>query len=156
MRTRIAIFLHWLLRVLQRSSPGRVDPTAAGMDAGGCQNSGADSEVCDDGKAAGFVALVRGWSCGEFVAVGFQDREAKTPMRIDSMFQIMSMTKPVTCHGNHDPDEEGRLSLVDPVEKYLPEFAGQKMYGGAKPSRLVTVRDLMTHTSGCPAGREGM
>lgn len=73
-------------------------------------------------------------------------------MRTDSMFQIMSMTKPVTCTGIMILMEEGRLALIDPVEKYLPEFAGQKLSSGAKPARLVTIRDLMTHTSGLPSG----
>jgi len=48
--------------------------------------------------------------------------------------------------------EEGAAALIDPVEKYLPEFQGQKMYGGAKPSHPITIRDLMTHTSGLPSG----
>ena len=68
-------------------------------------------------------------------------------MRTDSIFQIMSMTKPLTGTGIMMLMEEGRLSLIDPVEKYLPEFKGQTMQG-RKPARLITIRDLMTHTSG--------
>ena len=45
-------------------------------------------------------------------------------MRTDTIFQIMSMTKPVTSAGIVMLMEEGRLALMDPVEKYLPEFRG--------------------------------
>jgi CubicO group peptidase (beta-lactamase class C family) len=106
----------------------------------------------DDGKAAGFVTLVaRHGHVATLAAVGFQDREKQIPMRADSMFQIMSMTKPITCTGVMILMEEGRLALIDPVEKYLPEFKGQTVAGGGKPSRLITIRDLMTHTSGVPS-----
>ncbi len=154
MRTRIAIFLALAASGFAAFVTGRIDPSAAGMDAGRLARIPARlQKFVDDGKAAGFVALVaRHGHVASLSAVGFQDREAKIPMRVDSMFQIMSMTKPVTCTGIMILMEEGRLSLVDPVEKYLPEFVGQKMYGGAKPSRLVTIRDLMTHTSGLPSG----
>jgi CubicO group peptidase (beta-lactamase class C family) len=65
------------------------------------------------------------------------------------------MTKPVTCAGIMILMEEGRLSLIDPVEKYLPEFQGRKF---SEVSRPPLIRDLMTHTSGIagstPAGYE--
>jgi CubicO group peptidase (beta-lactamase class C family) len=57
------------------------------------------------------------------------------------MFQIMSMTKPVTCAGIMILVDDGEVSLIDPVDKYLPEFKGKK----------ITIRDLMTHTSGVSA-----
>jgi CubicO group peptidase (beta-lactamase class C family) len=57
-------------------------------------------------------------------------------------------------------EEEGRLSIEDPVEKHLPEFRGQQIIqkkDGAtitlgKPSRPITVKDLLTHTSGLRGG----
>jgi CubicO group peptidase (beta-lactamase class C family) len=48
--------------------------------------------------------------------------------------------------------EEGRLALIDPVEKYLPEFKGRKLATGAAPKRPVNLRDLLTHTSGYQGG----
>jgi CubicO group peptidase (beta-lactamase class C family) len=116
----------------------------------------------DHGTMAGAVTLVqRHGEIASLEAVGFQDLETKKPMRTDTIFQIMSMTKPFTATGIMILMEEGRLSLTDPVEKHLPEFAGQMMVAGRsaegtvslkKPSRPITIRDLMTHTSGMPGG----
>jgi len=72
-------------------------------------------------------------------------------MRTNSIFQIMSMTKPITCAAVMTLADEGRLSINDPVEKYLPEFKGQKLKSGGTPAHPITIRDLMTHTSGVPA-----
>jgi CubicO group peptidase (beta-lactamase class C family) len=88
-------------------------------------------------------------------AVGQQDIESKKPMAMDSIFQVMSMTKPVVGAGIMMLVEDGRVVLNDPVEKYLPEFKGQQMRDDAtkelrKPARPISVRDLMTHTSGMP------
>ena len=117
-------------------------------------------ELTDAGRNAGAVTLVaRRGVVAHLEAVGYQDVEAKAPMRTDSIFQIMSMTKPVTGLGIMMLAEEGRLGLLDPVEKHLPEFKGMKvrMRTGesgpdvgrlVEPERAVTIRDLMTHTSG--------
>ena len=56
--------------------------------------------------------------------VGYTDLDRKTPMRTDAIFQIHSMTKPVTSVGIMLLMEEGKLALSDPVEKHLPEFRG--------------------------------
>jgi CubicO group peptidase (beta-lactamase class C family) len=102
----------------------------------------------DRGEVAGTVNLIaRHGSIVFLEATGYQDLEAKKPMRTDSIFQVMSMTKPLTGTGIIMLMEEGRLSIIDPVEKYLPEFKGQTVQG-RKPARLITIRDLMTHTSG--------
>jgi CubicO group peptidase (beta-lactamase class C family) len=124
----------------------------------------------DDGTAAGFVTLVaRHGRIASLEAVGYLDREAKTPMRTDSIFRIKSMTKPMTAAGILLLVDEGKISLLDPVEQYLPEFKGLKLNPCGQPhrqqqpcdqpptapARLVTVRDLLTHTSGLrdPMGR---
>src|ERR1700686_537210 len=89
----------------------------------------------DKGTAAGFVTLVaRHGQLASLEAVGYQDRESKTPMRTNTIFQIMSMSKPVTGVGIMILVEEGRLSLLDAVEKHLPEYRGQSMTDGSKPS----------------------
>ena len=117
-------------------------------------------QLVDQHLGAGVVTLVmRHGIVGEFDAVGWQDVEAKKPMQRDSIFQIMSMTKPVTAVGVMMLVEEGKLGLHEPVEKYLPEFRGQMLLAGhnpdgsivlKKPSRPIVIRDLMTHTSGLP------
>jgi CubicO group peptidase (beta-lactamase class C family) len=79
-------------------------------------------------------------------AIGKADIAAGKPMRPDSIFWIASMTKPVTAAAVLMMQDEGKLSVDDPVEKYLPEFKDLKTADG-KPAR-VTIRHLLTHTSG--------
>jgi CubicO group peptidase (beta-lactamase class C family) len=89
-------------------------------------------------------------------ALGLQNIEDRVPMRADSIFQIMSMTKPVTGVAIMMLAEEGRLSILDAVEKHLPEFADQRVgltTGTEKPTKPITIHNLMTHTSGMPAPR---
>lgn len=110
------------------------------------------------GKAAGMVTLVaQKGEVAAFDAVGFTDVETRQPMTKENIFQLHSMTKPVVVIAAMRLAEEGKLSLADPVEKHLPEFRGQSVIAASypdgarllkKPSRLITIRDLMTHTSG--------
>src|SRR5262245_13242208 len=76
----------------------------------------------------------------------------------DAMFRIASMTKPVTSLAAMQLIEQKRFALDDPVEKYLPEFGDLKVFESFDPAtgeyklrparRSVTVRHLLTHTSG--------
>lgn len=92
--------------------------------------------------------------------VGHQNVEQDLLMRPNSTFRIASMTKPITALAVMILVDEGKLSVEDPVEKHLPEFKGQMLIAGRdkdtltlkKPSRPITVRDLLTHTSGLPGG----
>jgi CubicO group peptidase (beta-lactamase class C family) len=111
----------------------------------------------DTQTVAGAVALVAtGSDVIAFHALGMADIEASRPMRKDSIFQIMSMTKPVTAIGIMMLAEEGKLALRDPVEQYLPEFHNQRVAANLGPDagRLgipdhpITIRDLLTHTAG--------
>lgn len=78
------------------------------------------------------------------------------PMREDSIFRIYSMTKPIVCAALLALHEEGRLRLSDPVARFIPGFAGLRVYAGGPPEavttapaeREVTVRHLLTHTAG--------
>jgi CubicO group peptidase (beta-lactamase class C family) len=110
----------------------------------------------DKGTAAGFVTLVavKG-KVVQLSAVGYQDLEAKTPMRTDSIFQVMSLTKAVTATSIMTLVDEGKISLVDPVEKYIPEFKGQLLKDGSKPSHPIWIGDLLSHTSGLMSGFPG-
>ncbi|HEV2800198.1 MAG TPA: serine hydrolase domain-containing protein [Pyrinomonadaceae bacterium] len=104
------------------------------------------------GDFAGAVMLVaRRGRVVSLEAVGYQDLESKRPMRTDTIFDIRSVTKPVTAIGIMILFEEGKLALNDPLEKYLPEFAAaRKARGTTTP---VTIRHLLTHTSGLPFNR---
>ena len=87
-------------------------------------------------------------------AFGLADIASGRPMRKDSLFWIASMTKPITAMGVLMLVEEGKLGLDDPVEKYLPSFKAQKLAtptGPVPTPRPVTIRDLLTHTSGLSA-----
>lgn len=98
-------------------------------------------QFVDRGDVAGTVTLVQ--TNGELThleATGWQDTEKKLPMKNDTIFQIMSMTKPVTAVAVAMLAEEGKLTFLDPVSRHLREFAGRKE----------TIRDLLTHTSGMP------
>jgi CubicO group peptidase (beta-lactamase class C family) len=115
----------------------------------------------DQGDVAGVVTVVgRKDAVLHHEAVGYQDLENRRPMAKDSIFRIASMTKPITAIGVMMLAEEGKLSVEDPVEKYLPEFRGQMLVVGrskdavmlAKPARQITIKDLLTHTSGLPGG----
>jgi CubicO group peptidase (beta-lactamase class C family) len=79
-------------------------------------------------------------------ANGWADLAAKVPMRTDSIFWIASMTKPITATAVMMMQEETKLSVDDPVSKYLPELADLKTPDG-KPAKI-TLRHLLTHTSG--------
>lgn len=141
---------------------GKVDPAAAGMSAGRlAQIPVRMQEFVTAGKTAGVVTLVaRHGHVASLDAVGYQDLESKTPMRTDTIFRLASVTKPVTCAGIMILVDEGRVSLIDPAEKYLPEFKNLKLNpcgtlagyncSTVTPSRPVNILDLMTHISGLP------
>ncbi|MBM3755560.1 MAG: beta-lactamase family protein, partial [Acidobacteria bacterium] len=115
-------------------------------------------ELVDQGQLAGAVTLVQRHGVATGIeAVGWADIEAKKPMRADTIFQIMSMTKPFVGTSIMMLADEGKLAISDPVEKHLPEFRGQMLIAARnadgsvlikKPARPITIFDLMTHTSG--------
>jgi CubicO group peptidase (beta-lactamase class C family) len=81
-----------------------------------------------------------------FETHGFADVATQRPLTADTMFNIMSMTKPVTATAILMLQDEGKLSVADPVAKYIPEFAALKTPSG-QPANL-TITQLLTHTSG--------
>ena len=111
----------------------------------------------DNKQVAGLVYVV-GTSKGIIAheAMGRRDIAAEQPMEKDSLFRIASMTKPLTAVGIMILQDEGKLSVEDAVEQHLPEFKGQMLVAEkegdrvvlTKPKRPVTIRDLLTHTSG--------
>lgn len=91
-------------------------------------------------------------------AVGYADVAGNKPMQTDCLFWIASMSKPITATAVMMLVDEGKIALDDPVEKYLPEFAGQRVAvsreGSApvleNPVHPITVRNVLSHTSGLP------
>jgi CubicO group peptidase (beta-lactamase class C family) len=114
-------------------------------------------QFVETGKHAGLVVLVaRDGRIVDWQAWGLRDRERNLPMERDTIVRIYSMSKIVTSVAVMQLFEEGRLTLDDPVEKYLPGLAKQKVWAGGtakkpilvKAKRSVTIKDLLTHTSG--------
>ena len=113
----------------------------------------------DSRKLAGAVMLVASKDkvlCLE--TVGWADIAGRRPMRTDTLFWIASQSKPMTAAALMMLVDEGKVSLDDPVEKYLPEFKGQMLAVERdtehvllrKPEHPITVREALSHTSGLP------
>jgi CubicO group peptidase (beta-lactamase class C family) len=91
-------------------------------------------------------------------AAGYSDIAAGKPMRTDALFWIASQSKPITATALMMLVDEGKLALDDPVEKHLPEFHHQWLAVEQdsnhrllkQPKRPITVRDILSHTSGLP------
>ena len=154
------------LALLVQGAPPAINPAKAGMDPNRlAQVQPRMKSFVDRGTIAGSVTLVaRHGTVASLEAVGYQDLESHKPMRTDSIFQVMSMTKPITSTGLMILAEDGGLSLSDPVGKFLPEFKdmwvierrdGDKTRCLRRPSREITIRDLLTHTSGLGEPPEG-
>ena len=105
---------------------------------------------------------------------GVMDLESKKPVTAETMFRVASMTKPVTSAAIMMMIEEGKVHLNDPVSRYIPEFKSLKVavqsgppvanpngrgstpqFYTVPPAREVTVKDLLTHTSGLASGDMG-
>lgn len=106
------------------------------------------------GELSGAVTLVHEAGQPPIVTtVGLADVDSKAPMKPDTLFGIMSMTKPITATALMILVDEGQVSLDDPVEKYISAFRDAKDIKG-QPVRGLKVRHLLTHTSGIP-GMQG-
>jgi CubicO group peptidase (beta-lactamase class C family) len=112
-----------------------------------------------DGELSGAVTVVgTADTILHHEAVGYRNLETQQPMTKDTLFKIASMTKPITAIAVMMLADEGKLSPADFVEKHLPEFSGQLLVADRsndqlilkKPSRPITIHDLLTHTSGLP------
>jgi len=112
----------------------------------------------DAHRIAGAVTLVaRKGRVVYFESHGLMDIAARRPMRKDALFALASMTKPVTGVAVLMLMEECKVHLTDPISKFIPEFKAMKVADqkdGASEIQLVpaereiTIRDLLTHTSG--------
>jgi CubicO group peptidase (beta-lactamase class C family) len=119
------------------------------------QMSDAFKREIDKGTLPGATVMVaRHGEIGWFEALGRQSPSAAAPMAKDTLFRIFSMTKPIVSVGIMML-EEGHFILNDPVAKFIPEFADQKV-GVENNGKLdlvplkrpMTIQDLLRHTSG--------
>ncbi len=105
-------------------------------------------EFVDARQISGAVTLVA--HKGQIVhleAVGEADIAAHRPMTKNTLFGIASMTKPITATAVMILQDEKKLSIDDPVSKYIPQFKDARL-GDSRPHREITIRDCLTHTSG--------
>ncbi|MGE0714954.1 MAG: serine hydrolase domain-containing protein [Alphaproteobacteria bacterium] len=125
-------------------------------------------EGVEKGELPGAVVMVARFGQIAYLrSFGLKDPEAKTPMTDDAIFRIASMTKPMTSLAIMILAEEGKLSIAEPAEKYLPEFKGLEVGvvgkgADGKPAvtreptrRPMTIQDLLRHTSGLTYGAAG-
>jgi CubicO group peptidase (beta-lactamase class C family) len=107
----------------------------------------------------GAVAIVyHNGKLAYYKAIGYDDAEKKTAMQKDEIFRIASQTKAITSVAIMMLYEEGKILLDDNVSKYIPEFNKQQVLGKFNEAdstyttlpakREITIRDLLTHTSG--------
>ncbi len=115
----------------------------------------------DEGKLAGAVTMLsREGEVFHFESHGLADIDGALPMEKDSIFRIYSMTKPITSVAVMMLYEEGHFSLDDPVGKFIPELGRMKVYDGmgergmrlVEQDKPITIRHLLTHTSGLSMG----
>ncbi|MEU3979040.1 serine hydrolase domain-containing protein [Streptomyces sp. NPDC026672] len=139
-----------------------VDPEEAGLDAKALDRLDQHfAHYVDEGRLPGYlVSVARGGRVAHLTTHGLRDRAAGLPVEADTLWRIYSMTKPVTSVAALMLVEEGRLSLDDPLARYLPEFAEPRVYEGGSGDDVRTrpaegpilIRHLLTHTSGLTFG----
>jgi len=114
-------------------------------------------DLVESEQLPGAIALVAKDGQIEAQAMtGWQDVEERLPLKRDAIFRLYSMSKPITSVAIMMLAEQGKLSLTDPAEKFLPEFRDMRVYvsGGladmkTEPlARPITIEDLLTHNSG--------
>ena len=138
-------------------------PAAAGARQPSAALDGALRQAVEDKAVVGVVAMATSRESTLYQgAFGMADAVTGRALAPDALFRIASMTKAITTTAAMQLVEQGRVGLDDPVETYLPSFARLQVFesfDGAtgayrvRPaSRSVTVRHLMTHTSGLGYG----
>ncbi|MCW3093014.1 MAG: class beta-lactamase-related serine hydrolase [Ferruginibacter sp.] len=117
-----------------------------------------DEWVQKEWMNGGVALLVHNGKVVYYKAAGYNDLAAKKPLEKDAIFRIASQTKAITSVAIMMLFEEGKLLLDDPVSKYIPAFQKQTVldkfnaedstYTTVPAKREITLRDLLTHTSG--------
>jgi CubicO group peptidase (beta-lactamase class C family) len=145
----------------------RAKPEHVGMSSERLARIGAAlKEDIDRGLTPGAViAIARRGKLVAFDAYGWRDKAAGVPMTTDTIFNIASMTKPMTTVGALMLYEQGRLLMDDPLAKYFPIFSdmrvaardaqGEPTSDTVPAQRKITIQDLPRHTSGLIYGGRG-
>jgi CubicO group peptidase (beta-lactamase class C family) len=141
----------------------RAQPEALGLSAARLERLSNTLEgYVENEQLAGSVTLVaRRGKIAYLEAFGQRDRASAAPMQPDTIFRIASQTKAIVSTAAMILQEEGKLLITDAVGDYLPEYrettvAVPRANGGydvVRANRQITVRDLLTHTSGFDYGQ---
>jgi len=121
--------------------------------------------IVDSKHLAGVVTLLaRHGKVVQHKAYGVQDIATQTPMKLDTIMRIYSMTKPIAGAAMMMLYEEGRWKPTDPIAKHIPELANLRVYTGvdangqpilSAPSHAPTMGELMSHNAGFTYGLFG-
>jgi CubicO group peptidase (beta-lactamase class C family) len=165
MRQVVLLTLLFLSQAAQADELPRAQPKAIGLsEKMPDEIQSGLKKLVDENKIAGaVVAVARHGKIAHVGTIGYRDLASKSPMTEDTIFAIASMTKPITCIAAMMLVEEGKLSLDDPVEKFVPALKGLRVLGDAKEDtdaalatvpakRTMLVRHLFSHTSGLSYG----
>src|SRR4051812_43994385 len=147
-------------------SLARTDPEAAGLSRERLGRIGTylKNEIATNKLPGAIMLIQRHGKLAYFEALGVRDPATKAPMTADTIFRIYSMSKPITSAAVMMLVEEGKLSLDEPLSKYVASFAnvqvgvekpgpdGKPMLDLVAPRRPITLQDLLRHTSGITYG----
>lgn len=137
-----------------------IDPEKAGFSSERLKRmDAAMNDWVQKGWMQGAVALIiRNGSIAYYKAAGYNDLDTRAPLQKEGIFRIASQTKAITSVAVMMLFEEGKLLLSDPVSQYIPSFRQQNVllefnpadttYTTVPAKREITIKDLLTHTSG--------
>ena len=159
MKKFLLLVVPMLILTLSPLTGGEYEPEEVGLSSERLKHIDTliDSHIKDKKIAGAVVMVARKGKIAYFRAAGKADTQKE--MKKDTIFRIVSMTKPITSVAIMTLYEEGKLLLSDPVSKYIPEFKDPKVlvplpkgskfkYKLIPAKREVTVRDLLSHSSG--------
>jgi len=145
----------------------RAKPEDAGMSSERLAEIGKalNAEIARGQMPGAVVAIGRKGKLVFFEAFGYRDKDAGAPMTTDAIFNIASMTKPMTSVAALQLYEQGRVLMDDPLAKYFPKFgdtkvavmdaARENIVDRVPAARKITIQDLFRHTSGLIYGGRG-
>jgi CubicO group peptidase (beta-lactamase class C family) len=165
LKFKLLAFLLFIAATLQVAAQSKTITTVATPEAAGFSSERLkrlDAAMADwtaQGAMNGGVALIiHDGKIAYYKGAGYNNMETKEPMFKDGIFRIASQTKAITAVATMILFEEGKLLLTDPVSKYIPSFKKQSVLAKFNPAdstyttipaaREITIKDLLTHTSG--------
>src|SRR5882757_7940972 len=124
-----------------------------------------NAEIARDQLPGAVLAIARKGKLVYFETFGYRDKAAGAPMQADAIFNIASMTKPMTAVAALQLYEQGKLLMDEPVAKYFPKFADMQVavmdakketiVDKVPAARKITIQDLFRHTNGLSYGGRG-